>query len=181
MSAKATGRRRPRAPRRARCTTSRSRPPKPMPPNGRSPPSANRSGLSFIAMARPHARRKTRSLYGQRLPGSDKPPRLGLHPDDTTPIPRPSYYYGRGRTFASAANSCEVARQSRSDITASSTPAPAASDLLPNQIDKCVLTIAEPKRLRDKAHLKFVASQACLVCGRQPCDPHHLRFAQPRL
>jgi hypothetical protein len=34
--------------------------------------------------------------------------------------------------------------------------------------------------LRDKAHLKFVASQACLVCGRQPSDPHHLRFAQPR-
>jgi hypothetical protein len=34
--------------------------------------------------------------------------------------------------------------------------------------------------LRDKAHLKFVASQPCLVCGRQPSDPHHLRFAQPR-
>ena len=40
-----------------------------------------------------------------------------------------------------------------------------ASDLLPNQTDKCVLTIAQPKRLRDKAHLKFVASQPCLVCG----------------
>ncbi|MGA7308969.1 MAG: hypothetical protein WBX05_08475 [Pseudolabrys sp.] len=53
-------------------------------------------------------------------------------------------------------------------------------DLLPNQTDKCVLTIAQPKRLRDKSHLKFVASQACLVCGRQPCDPHHLRFAQPK-
>jgi hypothetical protein len=47
-------------------------------------------------------------------------------------------------------------------------------------IDKSVLTIAEPKRLRDKAHLGFVASQACLICGRQPSDPHHLRFAQPR-
>jgi hypothetical protein len=52
--------------------------------------------------------------------------------------------------------------------------------LFPGQIDKSVLTIAEPKRLRDKAHLRFVASQPCLVCGRQPCDPHHLRFAQPR-
>jgi len=40
-----------------------------------------------------------------------------------------------------------------------------ASDLLPNQTDRCVLTIAQPKRLRDKAHLKFVASRACLVCG----------------
>ncbi|MGB8056911.1 MAG: hypothetical protein WCF75_09830, partial [Pseudolabrys sp.] len=40
--------------------------------------------------------------------------------------------------------------------------------------------IAEPKRLRDKAHLRFVASQPCIICGRQPSDPHHLRFAQPR-
>ena len=39
---------------------------------------------------------------------------------------------------------------------------------------------AEARRLRDKAHLRFVASQPCLVCGRQPSDPHHLRFSQPR-
>ena len=50
----------------------------------------------------------------------------------------------------------------------------------PDQIDKSVLTIAEPKRLRDKSHLRFVASQSCLICGRQPSDPHHVRFAQPR-
>ncbi len=56
----------------------------------------------------------------------------------------------------------------------------AQSELAPGRIDKSLLTIAEPKRLRDKAHLRFVASQPCLVCGRQPCDPHHLRFAQPR-
>ena len=55
-----------------------------------------------------------------------------------------------------------------------------APALLPTRIDKSLLPIAEPKRLRDKAHLKFVASQACLICGRQPSDPHHLRFAQPR-
>ena len=35
-------------------------------------------------------------------------------------------------------------------------------------------------RLRDKEHRKFVASRPCLVCGRVPSDPHHLRFAQPR-
>jgi hypothetical protein len=35
-------------------------------------------------------------------------------------------------------------------------------------------------RLRDKEHRKFVASKPCLVCGRVPSDPHHLRFAQPR-
>jgi hypothetical protein len=47
-------------------------------------------------------------------------------------------------------------------------------------IDKSVLAISEPRRVRDKAHRRFVSSQACLVCGRQPSDPHHLRFAQPR-
>jgi hypothetical protein len=35
-------------------------------------------------------------------------------------------------------------------------------------------------RLRDKDHRKFVLRQPCLVCGRLPSDPHHLRFAQPR-
>jgi ERF superfamily protein len=47
-------------------------------------------------------------------------------------------------------------------------------------VDKSVLTIAEPRRYRNKEHLRFVAQQACLVCGRKPCDPHHLRFTQPR-
>ena len=46
------------------------------------------------------------------------------------------------------------------------------------------LPIAEmtsrPVRLRDPEHLRFVASKPCLVCGRSPADPHHLRFAQPR-
>jgi len=35
-------------------------------------------------------------------------------------------------------------------------------------------------RRRNKAHLAFVASQPCLVCKRTPCDPHHLKIAQPR-
>jgi len=35
-------------------------------------------------------------------------------------------------------------------------------------------------RLRDKDHRKFVSRQPCLVCGRTPVDPHHLRFVQPR-
>ena len=50
----------------------------------------------------------------------------------------------------------------------------------PDKIDKNALALAEPKRRRDKAHLHFVISQPCLVCGRHPSDPHHLRFAQPR-
>jgi hypothetical protein len=50
----------------------------------------------------------------------------------------------------------------------------------PAKIEKSELTISEPRRHRDKAHLKFVASQPCLVCGRSPADAHHLRFTQPR-
>jgi hypothetical protein len=47
-------------------------------------------------------------------------------------------------------------------------------------IAKSMLVFGEPRRQRNKAHLKFVASKACLICGRQPSDPHHLGFAQPR-
>jgi ERF superfamily protein len=50
----------------------------------------------------------------------------------------------------------------------------------PGKIDKSVLAISEPRRHRDKMHLKFVASQPCLVCGRSPADAHHLRFTQQR-
>jgi hypothetical protein len=57
---------------------------------------------------------------------------------------------------------------------------PAACEPARTKIDKSVLTISEPKRFRDKAHLRIVAAHPCLVCGRQPSDPHHLRFAQPR-
>ncbi len=48
------------------------------------------------------------------------------------------------------------------------------------KIDKSELTFSEPRRHRDKAHLRFVASQPCLICDRSPSDAHHLRFAQPR-
>jgi hypothetical protein len=53
-------------------------------------------------------------------------------------------------------------------------------DVAPAKIDKSKLTFGEPRRLRDKAHLKYVASQPCLICGRNPADAHHLRFTQPR-
>jgi hypothetical protein len=47
-------------------------------------------------------------------------------------------------------------------------------------IDKSVLTVATPRRYRNREHLRYVAQQACLICGRQPSDPHHLGFTQPR-
>ena len=45
-------------------------------------------------------------------------------------------------------------------------------------IDKSVLALPTPRRIRDREHIKSVAKQACLVCGRRPADAHHLRFAQ---
>jgi len=58
-------------------------------------------------------------------------------------------------------------------------------DLLPSKgarpkIDKSVLTFGEPKRIRCKEHLRFVASQPCLICGRSPSHAHHVRNAQSR-
>jgi hypothetical protein len=47
-------------------------------------------------------------------------------------------------------------------------------------IDKSVLTIATPRRYRNREHLRYVAQQACLICGRKQSDPHHLRYLQPR-
>jgi len=37
-----------------------------------------------------------------------------------------------------------------------------------------------PRRVRDKAHLRRVAQQPCLVCGRLPAQAHHLKFLEPR-
>jgi hypothetical protein len=47
-------------------------------------------------------------------------------------------------------------------------------------IDKSQLPHPEPRRVRDKEHVKFVAQRPCLICGRRPADAHHLRFTQPR-
>ena len=118
-----------------------------------------------------YRKEKGPSVQGQLItpPVTASPPtqpRFGLHPDDSTPIPRPSHFYGRRQQNS-------MTELIRRDQTTAAVPTPV-------KIDKSQLAIAEPKRLRDKAHLKFVASQPCLICGRQPSDPHHLRFAQPR-
>jgi hypothetical protein len=41
-----------------------------------------------------------------------------------------------------------------------------------------VTTISKPVRERDRNHLRFVATQPCLICGRTPSDAHHLKFAE---
>src|SRR3974390_784036 len=135
---------------------------------------------------------QTASASNQRVVANSP---VGFHPDDTTPIPRPSRFYGRRqdlitRDHAQARRGLEVKSSLESVVIVPASPGllgnapglvPASPPTdSPTRIDKSSLTLAEPKRLRDKAHLKFVATQSCLVCGRQPSDPHHLRFAQAR-
>jgi hypothetical protein len=47
-------------------------------------------------------------------------------------------------------------------------------------IDKSILALAATRRYRSREHLRYVMQQPCLVCGRKPSDPHHLRYMQPR-
>jgi hypothetical protein len=49
-----------------------------------------------------------------------------------------------------------------------------------DRVDKSVLAVPAPRRYRNREHLRYVAQQPCLVCGRKPSDPHHLTFTQPR-
>ena len=57
---------------------------------------------------------------------------------------------------------------------------PAGKRSRAKRIDKSTLAFPEPRRIRDRDHVRYVTKQPCLVCGRRPSDPHHLRFAQDR-
>jgi len=58
---------------------------------------------------------------------------------------------------------------------------PESADMhLAQGIDKSALAVPAPRRYRDRDHLRRVAKQPCLICGRKPSDPHHLRYVQPR-
>ncbi len=74
-----------------------------------------------------------------------------------------------------------------SQVAAQSAQAPEPAEQKPaeprhrsaaNAIDKTTPAFPKPRRIRDKNHMKFVARQPCLICGRRPSDAHHLRFAQ---
>lgn len=47
-------------------------------------------------------------------------------------------------------------------------------------VEKSQLTIASDRRIRNKAHLVYVASEPCLICEEIPCHAHHVTFAQRR-
>jgi hypothetical protein len=46
--------------------------------------------------------------------------------------------------------------------------------------NKSALLVARPRRYRNREHLRYVAQQPCLICGRKQSDPHHIRYLQPR-
>ena len=50
----------------------------------------------------------------------------------------------------------------------------------PPSLGRPITSVPKENRRRSKAHLAFVRAQPCLVCQRQPCDAHHLKFAQGR-
>ena len=64
------------------------------------------------------------------------------------------------------------------DVTTSLTDQSVVEKML--QINKSVAGFPKPRRIRDRDHIRHVIKQACLICGRRPSDPHHLRFAQSR-
>jgi hypothetical protein len=70
-------------------------------------------------------------------------------------------------------------------------PAGAAALVGPEKLENCYedgqsiqaaddLSLVKLRRSRDKDHLRFIAMQPCTVCGRQPCEAHHIRYAQQR-
>lgn len=72
------------------------------------------------------------------------------------------------------------------DLTVAPTAVPTAA---PNGAMASAMAAAEapspmllprPARRREPGHLRYVATQPCLLCGRTPSDAHHLKFAQPR-
>ena len=70
------------------------------------------------------------------------------------------------------------------ELEQASTPPASRPTGLPSRarerrIDKSRLRLPEPRRIRDRDHVRYIARQPCLVCGRSPSDAHHLRFAQP--
>jgi hypothetical protein len=106
--------------------------------------------------------------------------RVSLAPDDTTPIPRPSRYYGRRQDLVTRDRA--HLRKLAVQASAETSLIPSTPDLLlPGRIDKSVLTIAEPRRHRDKDHLSLslrshvssahVNHQILIICGSRNQGP----------
>src|SRR5258708_22435965 len=116
---------------------------------------------------------------------------LASAPSDRTPPQRPSTSAGASKPRGPKGSPSKVKAATEQSAAPPIIPNPIGENsppiqahieagATPGKIDKSVLAISEPRRHRDKTHLKFVASQPCLVCGRSPADAHHLRFTQQR-
>ena len=125
-----------------------------------------------------------RSDGGQRTNG-------GQPAQATTTLPSPDRTAGNGHSERSNGDAQPaIAATASADATAlmSTGPHPNGSSATINvpirgqrqSIDKSALPLHEPRRVRDKEHLRYVASQPCLLCSATPSDAHHVRFAQPR-
>jgi hypothetical protein len=83
---------------------------------------------------------------------------------------------------ASDAKSVEQAFQARLTTLAAEPTSPSLKSRRRRRrtaaVDKSVLALPVPRRIRDRDHVKSVAKLPCLICGRHPADAHHLRFAQ---
>jgi Rad52/22 family double-strand break repair protein. len=77
---------------------------------------------------------------------------VNLPPDDTTPIPRPSRYYGRRQDLVTR-DRAQARRQLDVQPSADTSIVPPSPQPFSARIDKSVLVIAEPKRIRPAWHL----------------------------
>ena len=77
----------------------------------------------------------------------------------------------RAKLLSFAIHQAEGAHPSKDDSQNSSTAdgrrRKTKSEVPPPSVDKSVLSHPEPRRIRDRDHVRFVAQQTCLVCGRQ--------------
>jgi hypothetical protein len=91
-------------------------------------------------------------------------------PTASTDAAKPMGQRGRPRKVKAAAEQSAPPPVASKPTVDDNSPASASlqAEASPAKIQKSELAISEPRRHRDKAHLKFVASQPCLVCGRSP-------------
>jgi hypothetical protein len=122
------------------------------------------------------------ALTTDKAPPAPTDPTVPQPPSASTDATKPQRKRGHPRKVKAAAEQSAAPPVPSKPTIDGSPPASTylRADAAPAKIEKSELTISEPRRHRDKAHLKFVASQPCLVCGRSPADAHHLRFTQPR-
>ena len=147
-----------------------------------SPPAGSQQGQPVEGQEPPRSRHRRRR-NGRMEPGQGSRP-----PTPTTS--RRSRHRPCNRTRNAPLPFIDTAVEPQSDAAQNTALRPAGPEQLsgdwpvgfipPIGIDKSVLRHSEPKRHRNKEHLRFVARQPCVICARTPSDPHHLRFAQRR-